>query len=197
MHSDKLQAINHWPLPNSMKELRGFLGLTDYYPRFIKNYGLIAKPLTDLTKKNNFKWHSAATATFQTLKHALTSAPVLHLPDLMQHLLLNRSSASAILHSWCTNIADLEDSLITRDVMLRTLKDTLLKAQSRMRPLEEASWENYDLLAAQFPSFRLEDKASFEGEGIDTISMPHHQPMVSHKNIIYTYSRRAKKAQQL
>jgi hypothetical protein len=48
----KVQAIQSWDVPASAKDLGAFLGLAGYYSKFIKHYGLISKPLTDLLKKN-------------------------------------------------------------------------------------------------------------------------------------------------
>ena len=77
----KLKAMQDWPAPNDVSKLRGFLGLTGYYRKFIKNYGLICKPLTDLLRKDAFHWDSKAEQAFLELKRAMMSPPVLSLPD--------------------------------------------------------------------------------------------------------------------
>jgi hypothetical protein len=83
MDPAKVQAIHDWPQPRSARVVRGFLGLTCYYCKFVHNYGAIAAPLTALLKKEGFAWTTEAAATFSALKGAVTSAPVLMLtlPD--------------------------------------------------------------------------------------------------------------------
>lgn len=81
MDPAKISAIMDWAEPKTVKSLRGFLGLTGYYHRFIKNYSIIASPLTDLLKKEAFDWNAAAEKAFVCLKECVMTAPVLALPD--------------------------------------------------------------------------------------------------------------------
>jgi hypothetical protein len=81
MDPAKVQAIHDWPQPRSPRAVRGFLGLAGYYRKFVHNYGAIAAPLTALLKKEGFTWNDDAAAAFTALKAAVTSAPVLALPD--------------------------------------------------------------------------------------------------------------------
>ena len=78
---EKVKCILAWPTPKNVKGVRGFLGLTRYYRKFIQDYGKIAKPLTELTKKDNFSWGIEAVKAFEEMKRIMTSPPVLILPN--------------------------------------------------------------------------------------------------------------------
>ena len=109
MDPSKIEAVQDWPQPRSVKALRGFLGLTGYYRRFIKNYGTIAAPLTALLKRESFSWSPAATEAFLALKAALTSGPTLELPDFSARFIVDCDASGtgvgAVLHQGADPIA--------------------------------------------------------------------------------------------
>jgi hypothetical protein len=84
----KIEAMQYWLHPKTLKILRGFLGLTGYYRKFVKNYGKIATPLTTLLKKKSFTWNPAVAQDFQTLKTTMCTTSVLTLPDFTKTFVL-------------------------------------------------------------------------------------------------------------
>lgn len=78
---EKIRAIKTWPSPRNIKELRGFLGLTGYYRRFVKGYASLTRVLTNQLKKDTFAWNMEAEKVFQHLKVVMTQVPVLAMPD--------------------------------------------------------------------------------------------------------------------
>jgi hypothetical protein len=79
---DKVQVIKDWPTPTGVHSVRQFLGLANYFRKFIRGYSAIAAPLTALTSaKRPWIWGEREAHAFATIKEALSTAPVLALPD--------------------------------------------------------------------------------------------------------------------
>jgi len=74
---NKIKAMMDWPIPKTLNNLRGFLGLTGYYHKFVQHYGWIEAPLMTLTKKDAFSWTPKETKAFEKLKEVMWKAPVL------------------------------------------------------------------------------------------------------------------------
>ena len=77
----KVKAIMEWEAPRNVTEIQSFLGLAGYYRRFVQDFSIFARPLTNLLKKNvQFRWTETCQKSFEKLKEALTTTPVLALP---------------------------------------------------------------------------------------------------------------------
>ncbi|CAB3232120.1 unnamed protein product [Arctia plantaginis] len=78
----KVDVILNYPTPSNAKEVKRFLGMAGWYRRFVNNFSKISKPLCKLTSKNvSFEWTREAEESFNLLKAALVSAPILKMPD--------------------------------------------------------------------------------------------------------------------
>ncbi|KAL5850318.1 hypothetical protein ACOSQ4_008331 [Xanthoceras sorbifolium] len=126
----KIQGMVDWPTPKSIKALRGFLGLTGYYRKFVRGYGIISKPLTNLLRKGGFIWNEEAEMAFQNLKVAMTTTPVLALPDFQQPFVLETDACDTgigvVLMQQDRPIAYISKSLPNRKKGLSTYEKELL-----------------------------------------------------------------------
>ena len=76
MEKEKVQGVIEWPVPKSVKEVQKFLGLTNYYRRFVKDFAKIAKPLYEMTRKENkWSWEERQQKAFEELKERFTMEP--------------------------------------------------------------------------------------------------------------------------
>jgi transposase InsO family protein len=90
----KVKAVNEWPQPKTRKEVKGFLGLTGYYRKFVQDYSKVALPLTELTKNTvAFVWGEDQQKAFDELKARLQSAPVLAHPDPSRQFILHTDAS--------------------------------------------------------------------------------------------------------
>lgn len=138
----KVKEVAQWPTPTNVKEVRAFLGLAGYYRRFVRHFGMIAKPLTTLLKKREqFVWNTNTENAFQALKQALISAPVLALPDFTKAFTIETDACDlgvgAVLQQEGHPIAYLSKPLGPRTKGLSTYEKeylAILLAVDRWRP---------------------------------------------------------------
>lgn len=121
----KVMAVQHWPIPKNLKQLRGFLGLAGYYRKFIKGYGILTKPLTELLKKDvKHKWEQQEQTAFDAVKMALTQSPVLALPDFSKQFVVETDASDkgigAVLMQQGHPIAFISKALGVKSQMLST-----------------------------------------------------------------------------
>jgi len=83
MEAEKVDRVLNWPQPKTVKDIRKFLGLTNYYRRFIKDFAQVARPMNLLTRKDEkWQWEEVQQKAFDQLKRVFMTKPVLAVPDL-------------------------------------------------------------------------------------------------------------------
>jgi hypothetical protein len=144
----KIEAMLNWPVPHTIKALRGFLGLTEYYRKFVKGYGGIAAPLTNLLRKNSFKWNEEAEHAFNSLKEAMTTPPVLGLPNFSKPFVIECDASGggigAVLMQSGQPLAYLSQGLKGKNLSLSTYEKELIALVMAIR-----KWRHY-LLGQNF-----------------------------------------------
>ena len=83
MEEEKVAGVLKWPTPQCVRDVRKFLGLANYYRRFVKDFAKIALPMNKLTRKDEkWRWEEEQQKAFEQLKGIFTTRPVLATPDL-------------------------------------------------------------------------------------------------------------------
>ena len=110
----KVEAIKSWKVPSNVKELRSFLGLCNYYKKFISDYSTLMKPLSELTSpKVKFKWDEKCQNSFENLKQLLVSAPILGYPKDSGTFVLDTDASDVGLGAVLSQIQDDREVVIS------------------------------------------------------------------------------------
>jgi len=90
MQKEKVEGVLNWPAPKNVKEVQKFLGLANYYRRFIKDFAKISALLHVLVRKEQkWKWEKEQEEAFRRLKEVFTTEPVLAIPDIDREMRVN------------------------------------------------------------------------------------------------------------
>jgi len=132
-HDEKrVKAVRDFPEPKTTRELKGFLGLAGYYRRFVPNFSKVAKPLTELLKKNvPYDWHEKAEAAFVTLKTVLTTEPLLQYPDFTRPFVLTTDASNDAIG------AVLSQGPVGKDLPIAYASRTLINAEKNCPTIEK------------------------------------------------------------
>ena len=104
---EKVQAVKSWPSPNSVTEVRSFLGFCSYYRKFVKGFADIASPLHKITEKGRkFEWTDECQDAFESLKDILTSTPILAYPDESSSFILDTDASEIGIGAVLSQIQD-------------------------------------------------------------------------------------------
>jgi len=108
MQKEKIEKVLNWPAPRNVKEVQKFLGLANYYRRFIKDFARLAAPLHVLVRKEQkWKWEGKQKEAFKRLKAVFTTEPVLAIPDINREMRVETDASDyamgGVLSTKCEN----------------------------------------------------------------------------------------------
>ncbi|CAC5423934.1 unnamed protein product [Mytilus coruscus] len=94
----KINIVKNYPRPKNQHKVRQFLGVCNYYRRFVKDYAKITVPLNNLSQKDKeYVWTDKCQISFENLKQALTTAPVLSYPDMSKPFILTCDASGSVI----------------------------------------------------------------------------------------------------
>lgn len=128
----KIECVLHYPIPRNIKQLQSFLGLANYYRKFIPNFSRIAEPLNKLLRKSEtYTWTKQCDEAFNNLKEVLTTPPLLAYPDFSKPFLLTTDASNESLG------AVLSQGTVGKDRPIAYASRTLNAAERRYSTIEK------------------------------------------------------------
>ena len=109
----KVEAVLSWPTPRNLKEVRGFVGLCSYYRIFVQDFAKHAEPLHALTRKGaRWNWDDQCQKAFEVMKHKLTSAPVMALPQDDAEYILDTDASNCHIGAVLSIVQDGQEKIV-------------------------------------------------------------------------------------
>jgi len=109
----KVQAVQEWPTPVNVTEVRSYIGLCSYYRRFVKDFATVAGPLHALTGKYaKFKWSEACQEAFEELKFRLVSSPILVMPQDSGDYILDTDASDDAIGAVLSQVQDGQERVV-------------------------------------------------------------------------------------
>ena len=105
--ADKVEAVRYYPTPKNVKDVRAFLGLDGFYRRLVPDFAALAKPLTNLIRKDQeFIWSQSQQQVFEGLKYKICTTPGLFYPDFSQTFILTTDASNVAVAAVLTQVQE-------------------------------------------------------------------------------------------
>ena len=139
----KVEVVENWPVPKTVKGVRSFLELCNYYRRFVKDFAGIARPLSSLTKKKvPFIWNDECQTAFDSLRKELITAPVLEFPDYTGTFILDTDASNTSLGAVLSNVINGEERplVYTSRVLSKTETNYSTTKREALAVVQAVKW---------------------------------------------------------
>ncbi len=150
---EKTDSVSKWPEPKNKTEVRSFLGLCTYYRKFVPHFADIARPLHQLTEKNNsFVWTEECQRSFDKLKQVLTSTPILAYPNLEGEFRLDTDASGCAIGAVLSQMLDGQERVVAyfSRTLTRSEKNYCVTRKELLAVVKAIEHFNYYLYGTKF-----------------------------------------------
>ena len=137
---EKIASMTTFPAPKNIAQLRTFLGLTNYYRRFVPNFSHVVHSLTELTKKNNpFMWEAPQQEAFMELKNRLSTSPILAFPDFTKEFIVYTDASEVGIGAVLAQFVEIPDHAKT-EVVIAYMSRHLIERERHWPTIEKEAY---------------------------------------------------------